>query len=86
MRLKVPGEANLYWEHPDGNKSVRIVHVGGKVIGVNLMGMRWRHAVCERWIQEERDLAHVLPRLAEAGFDPELHRRHEREIAAQGAA
>lgn len=90
VNLEVPGESSLYWEHADGRKSVRIVHVGGKVIGVNLIGIRWRHAVCERWIAEERDVAHVLPRLHEAAFDPELHRRHEPEIAAafarQGAA
>jgi NADPH-dependent 2,4-dienoyl-CoA reductase/sulfur reductase-like enzyme len=87
---KVPGEQSLYWEHSGGRKSVRIVHVGGRVIGVNLMGIRWRHEVCERWIAEERDLAHVLARLGEASFDPELFRRHEDEIAAafgrQGAA
>jgi NADPH-dependent 2,4-dienoyl-CoA reductase/sulfur reductase-like enzyme len=86
----VPGEASLYWEHASGKKSVRIVHVGGRVIGVNVMGIRWRHAVCERWIAEGRGLAHVLPRLGEASFDPELFTRHEREIAAafarQGAA
>jgi NADPH-dependent 2,4-dienoyl-CoA reductase/sulfur reductase-like enzyme len=82
VNTRTPGEASLYWEHPDGRRSVRIVHVGGKVIGFNLMGLRWRHAVCERWIREERELAWVLPRLAEAGFDPELQQRHEREIAA----
>lgn len=86
----VAGEQSLYWEHAGGRKSVRIVHVGGTVIGFNLMGLRWRHAVCERWIAEERTLAHVLPRLGEAHFDPELYRRHEHEIAAafarQGAA
>jgi NADPH-dependent 2,4-dienoyl-CoA reductase/sulfur reductase-like enzyme len=86
----VPGEASLYWEHASGKKSVRIVHVGGRVIGVNVMGIRWRHAVCERWIAEGRGLAHVLPRIGEASFDPELFTRHEREIAAafarQGAA
>jgi NADPH-dependent 2,4-dienoyl-CoA reductase/sulfur reductase-like enzyme len=86
----VQGEASLYWEHASGRKSVRLVHAGGKVIGVNVMGMRWRHAVCERWIAEGRGLDHVLPRLGEASFDPELFTRHEREIAAafarQGAA
>lgn len=90
VNSSVPGEESLYWEHPGGRKSVRIVHVGGRVIGVNLMGLRWRHAVCERWIAEERPLAYVLPRLAEANFEPELFARHEREIeaafASQGAA
>ena len=90
VNRNVPGEASLYWEHAGGKKSVRIVHVGGKVIGGNVMGVRWRHAVCERWIEEGRGLAHVLPRIGEASFDPELFARHEQEIAAafarQGAA
>jgi NADPH-dependent 2,4-dienoyl-CoA reductase/sulfur reductase-like enzyme len=78
----VPGEESLYWEHASGKQSVRIVHVGGTVIGFNLMGVRWRHAVCERWIAEGRDLDHVLPRLGEAAFDPELFAHRGREIAA----
>ncbi len=90
VNWKVPGEESLYWEHGSGRKSVRIVHLGGKVIGFNLMGIRWRHEVCERWIVEGRALEHVLPRLGEANFDPEFYARHEREIAAalarQGAA
>jgi NADPH-dependent 2,4-dienoyl-CoA reductase/sulfur reductase-like enzyme len=90
VNLDVPGERSLYWEHADGRKAVRIVHVGGRVIGFNLMGIRWRHALAERWIAERSELAHVLPRLGEANFDPELFRRHEREMTAafarQGAA
>lgn len=90
VHARVPGEESLYWEHPDGRKSVRIVHVGGRVIGFNLMGLRWRHEVCERWIAEERELGHVLARLGEADFDPEFFQRHEREMAEafarQGAA
>jgi NADPH-dependent 2,4-dienoyl-CoA reductase/sulfur reductase-like enzyme len=90
VNLDVPGEESLYWKHSGGRKSVRIVHVGGRVIGVNVMGLRWRHEVCERWIAEGRELGHVLGRLGEASFDPELFARHEPEIAAafarQGAA
>jgi len=86
----VPGERSLYWEHASRDLSLRVVHVDGRVIGFNLMGIRWRHEIAERWIAEGRRLDHVLPRLAEAGFDPELFRRWEREIAAaferQGAA
>jgi NADPH-dependent 2,4-dienoyl-CoA reductase/sulfur reductase-like enzyme len=82
VNLSVPGEQSLYWEHASGQRSVRIVHVGGKVIGFNLMGLRWRHALCERWIAEERPLEYVLPRLSEASFDAEFFARHEREIVA----
>jgi hypothetical protein len=56
------------------------VHDGRKVTGFNLMGIRYRHEVCERWIREERPIEYVLDRLPEANFDPELYRRHESEI------
>lgn len=82
VNLKVPGEENLYWEHADGRKALRLVHLGGKVIGINVMGLRLRHEVCERWLAEGRDVAHVLAHLGEANFDPEFFARHEAEIAA----
>jgi NADPH-dependent 2,4-dienoyl-CoA reductase/sulfur reductase-like enzyme len=78
----LPGAESLYWEDPRGRRAVRIVHVGGVVVGFNLMGVRWRHAVCERWIAERQRLADVLPRLSEAGFDPEFGPHVERAVAA----
>ncbi len=82
VNQNMPGEQSLYWEHADGERAVRIVHVKGTVIGFNLMGIRWRHEVAERWIAERRTLEHVLPRLGQANFDPELFRRHEAEMSA----
>lgn len=79
----IEGEESLYWEHPDGRRSFRVVHTGGRVIGFNLMGMRYRHRVCEQWIREERDVDWVLDNLHEAEFDPEFFRRHGAEIAHQ---
>jgi NADPH-dependent 2,4-dienoyl-CoA reductase/sulfur reductase-like enzyme len=82
VNLKVPGEENLYWEHASGRQALRLVHLGGQVIGLNAMGLRLRHEVCERWLAEQRDVAYVLAHLGEANFDPEFFARHEREIAA----
>jgi NAD(P)H-nitrite reductase large subunit len=76
------GERHLYWEHPGGKRALRIVAVDEVVVGFNLMGIRYRHEVCERWIREARPVEWVLDHLEEASFDPEFHRRHEREIAA----
>lgn len=78
--FKVPGEDSLYWEHPEGKHSVRIVHVDGTVIGFNFMGLRNRHRVCERWIAEERRVEEILPHLADANFDPEFFARFEPQI------
>jgi hypothetical protein len=78
---RAPDDASLWWEHVDGRKGVRLAHADGRLTGVNVMGIRWRHAVCERWIAEGRALADVLPRLGEAEFDAELSARHADEIA-----
>jgi NADPH-dependent 2,4-dienoyl-CoA reductase/sulfur reductase-like enzyme len=82
VNRRVPGEASLYWQHPDRRLALRIVHVDGRVIGFNLMGLRWRHAVAERWLAEAVPVEALLPRLREASFDPELFARHEPAIAA----
>ncbi len=81
VNMNVPGERNLYWELSDRLHSVRVVYVDERVIGFNLMGIRWRHEVCERWIREKRPVSYVLDHLEEANFDPEFYRHYEREIA-----
>ena len=80
--MNVPGELNLFWMHPDGRHSVRIVYTDEGVIGFNLMGIRYRHEVCERWIRDRKSIQFVLEHLAEANFDPEFFRRHEQAVRA----
>jgi len=80
VNMHVPGEENLFWRHPQERISLRLVHKQGILIGLNLMGMRFRHEVCERWIVEERSVDHVFDHLEEANFDPELFRRHEEDM------
>lgn len=83
VNLRVPGEQNLYWEHPNGRHSIRIVYLADRVIGINTMGVRFRHRVCEAWIAAQRPLEYVLEHLAEAHFDPELFRRFDAHATAQ---
>ncbi|HMQ89717.1 MAG TPA: FAD-dependent oxidoreductase [Flavilitoribacter sp.] len=73
------GQAALYWEHPDGKRSIRIVYeqASGAVIGFNLMGVRFRHEVCDRWIRTKTPVEEVLQNLGAANFDPEFYRQFE---------
>lgn len=74
--------ASLYWEHPDGKKSIRINfdrYTEG-VVGFNLMGIRYRHEVCEKWIQTQTPIENVLQNLGIANFDPEFFTEYESEI------
>jgi NAD(P)H-nitrite reductase large subunit len=68
----------LYWEHPSGDRAIRIVHDDNDVVvGFNFMGIRYRHRVCERWIAERRTVPYVLEHLGEGNFDPEFFRQSE---------
>ncbi len=75
----------LYWENDTGNKSVRIVFDKNskEVLGFNLMGIRFRHEVCEKWIKEKTALETVLKNLKLANFDPEFYKEYESALYAQ---
>jgi NAD(P)H-nitrite reductase large subunit len=79
---RLPGEESLYWEHPGGRHAVRLVHEDGVVIGINLMGIRFRHEVCEAWIRDRRPVDWVLDHLGDANFDPELFVTYESQAVA----
>ncbi|MTI32054.1 NAD(P)/FAD-dependent oxidoreductase [Xanthovirga aplysinae] len=81
--LPKENEEHFYWEHEDGKKSVRLVFNknNDEIMGFNLMGIRYRHEVCERWIKEKRKIGFVMENLSEANFDPEFFDRYEKTIA-----
>ncbi len=80
VNMNVPDEKNLYWEHKDGRKSIRIVFTDECVIGFNLMGVRYRQEVCVKWIEEKKSVRYVLENLGEANFDPEFFDEYEKDI------
>jgi NADPH-dependent 2,4-dienoyl-CoA reductase/sulfur reductase-like enzyme len=85
IRPQLPeDQATLYWEHPLGKKSIRITYhrASGKVLGFNLMGVRYRHEVCEKWIQRGAAIETVLQNLGLANFDPEFSKQHEADLIA----
>ena len=77
--------STLYWEHDSGKKSLRINYNTDDetVIGFNLMGIRFRHEVCDKWIRNKTKLPDVLRRLNLANFDPEFYNEIESGIIAQ---
>ena len=78
------GLSTLYWEHEDGMHAVRINYdtAGGHVRGFNLMGIRYRHEVCERWIAQRTPVEEVLQNLGLANFDPEFFEEYESAVVA----
>jgi len=76
--------ASIYWEHEDGNRSIRLVYDNNteKIVGLNLMGVRFRHEVCEKWLAEEADLHTVVKQLNLADFDPEFYKSYIADVQA----
>ena len=74
----------FYWEHPEGYKAVRIDYdrASRAVRGFNLMGIRYRHEVCDKWLREETPIDQVMPHLGLANFDPEFYDEYEPAIIA----
>ncbi|MFT4972054.1 MAG: NADPH-dependent 2,4-dienoyl-CoA reductase/sulfur reductase-like enzyme, partial [Saprospiraceae bacterium] len=73
---------SIYWEHADGQKAIRIVYDNqtSEVLGFNLMGVRYRHEVCEKWLKEKTHIEKVLQNLGIANFDPEFYKEYEEEV------
>lgn len=70
---------SLYWQHPTENKGIRINYdtASGAVTGFNLMGIRYRHVVCEKWIADKTNIEKVIENLSLANFDPEFFEEYE---------
>ena len=76
--------SSLFWKHSDNEKSVRINYdtKSGVIKGFNLLGVRYRHEVCEKWIKQGTHIEEVLQNLGMANFDPEFCKEYEGEIIA----
>lgn len=85
MPAKLPEDHDtLYWEHGEGRKSIRINYNknNNQVEGFNLMGVRFRSEVCEKWIKEKTSIEEVLQNLSLANFDPEFYAQFESDVVA----
>ena len=83
VQAKAPeNHTSLYWEHEDGRKSIRLVYDAHtmEVLGFNLMGIRYRHEVCEKWLRDKTPIEEVLQNLGLANFDPEFFADYEEDV------
>ncbi len=77
-KIQSPDDS-FYWEYSDGKKSIRLVFnkESHQILGFNLMGIRFRHEVCVKWILEKTILNDVVQNIRLAFFDPEFYKNHE---------
>jgi NAD(P)H-nitrite reductase large subunit len=73
-------QKTIYWQHPDGLKSIRINYTDSGVVGFNLMGVRFRHEVCEKWVLTKTSITEVLSNLELACFDPEFSKTYTSDV------
>ncbi|WP_282149177.1 NAD(P)/FAD-dependent oxidoreductase [Algibacter lectus] len=78
-------ESRFYWEHEDGKKCIHINYdkTTREFIGINNFGIRMRHEFFDKVLNEKRTVDYVLEHLADANFDPEFYKLHEKEIVAK---
>jgi NADPH-dependent 2,4-dienoyl-CoA reductase/sulfur reductase-like enzyme len=81
---KEDGSAHIFWQHNNKEKSVRIIYdkATNAVTGFNLLGVRYRHEVCEKWLKDKTPVEDVLQNLQLAHFDPEFYKTYQNEIIA----
>ncbi len=78
----LPDQASLYWENTSGQQAVHLVYRAsdGRFLGINSLGIRYRHLVFDRFLRDSRNIDYVLENLAAANFDPEFYRAWEPDI------
>lgn len=85
IKSAIPDDEDyLLWEHEKGKHSIRIAYDKHttKVLGIKLMGIRYRHKVCDNWLKNGTMLKDVVINLKTANFDPEFYKRYEESIIA----
>jgi NAD(P)H-nitrite reductase large subunit len=79
-----PDLESLYYETPGGQQAVHLLYRrdNKRFVGINSLGIRYRHLVFDRFLREGRSIDYVLEHLAAANFDPEFFPAWEAEIIA----
>lgn len=78
-------EQHFHWRHSKEKICLTIAFhkETRKFLGINTFGIRLRHEIFDKWLNEGRDVMHVIKYLKDANFDPEFYAVYENEIAAE---
>ncbi|MBR9853274.1 MAG: NAD(P)/FAD-dependent oxidoreductase [Algicola sp.] len=84
-RRKNDSETHFHWRHP--KEKICITAAFDKdsktFLGINTFGIRMRHEIFDRWLNENRSIDFVMEHLVDANFDPEFYKRFETEIVSK---
>ncbi len=78
-------EARFYWEHEKGKKCIHINYNKNtqEFLGINTFGIRMRHEFFDKILNKKRSVSYVLEHFADANFDPEFYKLHEKKIVSK---
>lgn len=78
-------ESTFYWKHPTKHISFRAIYDSKTkaLKGINNFGIRLRHKICDKWINDKTHIEQVMVKLKNANFDPEFYKQYETDIIAQ---
>ena len=84
-RNKKEYEQHFHWRHPKEKLCITIAFHKDthEFLGINTFGIRLRHELFDRWLNEKRSVQYVLEHLKDANFDPELFDTYEDAIIAK---
>ncbi|SOE24125.1 Pyridine nucleotide-disulphide oxidoreductase [Spirosomataceae bacterium TFI 002] len=79
------GVSSFFWKHPKEHILVTIHYNASdkKLVGINTFGIRMRHEVWKKWLENEQTITYALEHLHEANFDPEFYKTHEESILSK---
>jgi NADPH-dependent 2,4-dienoyl-CoA reductase/sulfur reductase-like enzyme len=84
-RNKKEYEQHFHWRHPKEKLCITIAFHKDtfEFLGINNFGIRLRHELFNRWLNEKRTVEYVLEHLKDANFDPELYATYEDAIVSK---
>ena len=77
-----PNESHFHWMHQDQTKCLTIAFdkTTQKFLGINTFGIRMRHEVFNRWLDQNKSVDFVLEHLQIAHFDPEFYNTYYHDV------
>ena len=79
---KKPNEAHFHWMHPDQTKCLTLAFdkTTQAFLGINTFGIRMRHEIFNRWLDQNKTIDYVLEHLEIAHFDPEFYKNYYSKV------
>ncbi len=80
-------ETQFHWKCKSDLRCITISYNKNneEFLGVNTFGIRMKHEVFDRWLNENRKVDYVIQNLKQANFDPEFFKQYEKEIQSSYA-